>query len=72
MTDSLHRTEMCGECGGLVASELKRLTGVTALTLRTADGEVISSGNPKVYIGPAAEPCTTPSSDQETDRVRRD
>jgi hypothetical protein len=68
VADSRHHVALCG-CGGLVAVEMKKLPGVTGFTLRMGDGQVISGGNPEVYIGPAAEPCTARTNELEHDRA---
>ncbi|MFD8710382.1 hypothetical protein ACFV07_07895 [Streptomyces anulatus] len=59
MADCIHHVAICATCGGLEATRLDRIPGVTSFTITWGDGtaEAISGD---VFIGPAAEPCEWP------------
>ncbi|MEU0157953.1 hypothetical protein ABZ154_03670 [Streptomyces sp. NPDC006261] len=56
MADCIHHVAICTTCGGLEATRLDKLPGVTSLAITWGDGTT-STTSGDVFIGPAGEPC---------------
>ncbi len=57
MTDCVHHVALCPTCGGLEATTLTRLTGVTGISLTLADGTTQALPGAALYVGPSPAPC---------------
>lgn len=54
LPDCHHHVELCAECGGLLATRLNRVHGVTSIALDDGPTRPVTA----VYVGRLPEPCT--------------
>lgn len=63
--DCIHHLTICPTCGGLDATRLNRVPGITSITF--GDGAFRSQGPVTVYMGPAFTPCNPDTTDDADD-----
>ncbi|PSK57975.1 hypothetical protein B0E38_01820 [Streptomyces sp. 111WW2] len=57
--DHIERLDLCPQCQGLAVTRMKRLDGVTDVSMDGPAGPLVLKGPATVYMGPV-EPCPNP------------